>query len=313
MGGLAVGQHPDVGSDAGVVEEVERQGDDGLQPVVLDQPTADVALALAGVAGEQGGAVVDLGDAAAQFGLGVHFRRHVGQEQHLAVAGARHQREFLALVHDLEAGVEYSILAAHGIQVFLPALAVGRIGEHEVEGLGREGVVGQGGPLGAADDPVGVFALALEQHVGLADSIGFGIDLLAVEQTLDLLAALGGDGREGLFRHGEHAAGAAGAVVEQVGAGFDLGRDGQEDQVGHQPHGVARGPVLAGLFVVVLVEFAHQLFEHRAHGVVVDAGRRQVDVGVEEFLDQGAEGVGAREGRQLVTKLEILQDVLDVG
>jgi hypothetical protein len=51
--GLAVGQHPDVGGDAGVVEQVQRQRDDGLQPVVLDDPAADVALALAGVAGEQ--------------------------------------------------------------------------------------------------------------------------------------------------------------------------------------------------------------------------------------------------------------------
>ena len=64
--GLPVGQHPDVGGDAGVVEEVERQGDDGFEPVVLDEPAADVALALAGVAGEERRAVVDLGDAAAE-------------------------------------------------------------------------------------------------------------------------------------------------------------------------------------------------------------------------------------------------------
>ena len=31
--GLAVCHHPDVGGDAGVVEHVERQGDDRLQPV----------------------------------------------------------------------------------------------------------------------------------------------------------------------------------------------------------------------------------------------------------------------------------------
>ena len=65
--GLAVGEHPDVGGDAGVVEHVQRQGDDGLQPVVLDDPAADVALALAGVAGEERRAVVDLGDAAAEL------------------------------------------------------------------------------------------------------------------------------------------------------------------------------------------------------------------------------------------------------
>ena len=65
---LAVAEHPDVGGDAGVVEHVERQGDDGLEPVVLDDPAADVALALPGVACEEGTAVVDLGDAAAASG-----------------------------------------------------------------------------------------------------------------------------------------------------------------------------------------------------------------------------------------------------
>ena len=53
MLGLAVGDHPDVGRDAGVVKHVERQRDDGFQPVILDDPTADVALALAGIAGEK--------------------------------------------------------------------------------------------------------------------------------------------------------------------------------------------------------------------------------------------------------------------
>jgi hypothetical protein len=41
---LAVGDDPDVGADAGVVEHLLRQGDDGLQPVVLDDPLTDVAL-----------------------------------------------------------------------------------------------------------------------------------------------------------------------------------------------------------------------------------------------------------------------------
>ena len=65
-------------------------------------------------------------------------------------------------------------------------------------------------------------------------------------------------------------AGAAGAVVEQVGAGFNLVGDRQEDQPSHQLDRVARGPAIAGLFVVVFVEAAHQLLEDRAHGVIVE-------------------------------------------
>src|SRR5256885_11903626 len=56
--GLLVGKNPDVGGDAGVVEDVERQGDDGFEPVVLQHPAADVALALACIAGEQRRAVM---------------------------------------------------------------------------------------------------------------------------------------------------------------------------------------------------------------------------------------------------------------
>ena len=73
--GLRLREHPDVGGDAGVVEHVERQGDDGLQPVVLDDPAADVALALAGVAGEERRAVVHLGDAAAELRAVLHLAR----------------------------------------------------------------------------------------------------------------------------------------------------------------------------------------------------------------------------------------------
>ena len=85
---LAVREDPDVGRDAGVVEELVGQGDHGLEPVVLDDPAADVALALAGVAGEERAAVVHLGDAAAERRSPLHLREHVGEEQHLAVARA---------------------------------------------------------------------------------------------------------------------------------------------------------------------------------------------------------------------------------
>ncbi len=141
--GLAVAQHPHVGGDAGVVEQVQRQRDQGFDPVVLDQPAADVAFALAGVAGEQRRTVVHLGDAAAQRRAVVHLRRHVDEEEHLAVTGAGDQRQLFAFVHDLESRVTHAVLAAHRLKVLLPTLAVGRVGDHEVEFLAREGIVRQ--------------------------------------------------------------------------------------------------------------------------------------------------------------------------
>ena len=49
--------------------------------------------------------------------------------------------------------------------------------------------------------PFGGVAFAFEEHVGFADGEGFGADFLGVK------------GFEGFFGDGEHAAGAAGAIV----------------------------------------------------------------------------------------------------
>ena len=82
------------------------------------------------------------------------------------------------------------------------------------------------GPFRAADDVISTLALAFKQHVRLTDGVGLGVDLLAIEQTPDLLGALRADRCERLLPHGEHATRAASAVVEKVGAGLDLGLDG---------------------------------------------------------------------------------------
>jgi len=71
--GLAVREDPHVGADAGVVEHVGRQADDGLQQVVLQHVAADLALARAGGAGEQRRAVEHDADAAAAVRGGAHL------------------------------------------------------------------------------------------------------------------------------------------------------------------------------------------------------------------------------------------------
>ncbi len=323
VGGFAVAQQPDVGGDAGVVEHVQRQGDDRLQPVILDDPAPDVALPLAGIAGEQRRTVVDLGDAAAQRRLVLHLRQQIGQEHQLAVRRAGDEAEVgVAAVADGETRVADVALAAHALQVSLPAFAIGRVREHEVELAPREAVLRQRGPQGEVIDRR---PLALQQQVGLGDGIGFRVDLLAVEVDGDLLALGGRQFGQPLFGYGQHAARAARAVIDQVSVGLDLPGDGQKDEVGHQPHHVARGEVLAGLLVVLLVEAANQLLEQRAHGVVVQAGAAdvaispaqrfgaEVDRWVEELFDQAAQDVGVNQGGNLVAELELVEYLLHVG
>ena len=57
VGPLPVREHPDVGRDTGVVEELLGQRDQRFELVVLEDPAADLALAAARVAGEQRRAV----------------------------------------------------------------------------------------------------------------------------------------------------------------------------------------------------------------------------------------------------------------
>ena len=50
---LAIGHQPDVSGDTGVVEHVERKRDDRIQPIVFDQVTPHVALALTSITREK--------------------------------------------------------------------------------------------------------------------------------------------------------------------------------------------------------------------------------------------------------------------
>ena len=75
----------------------------------------------------------------------LHLAQHVGEEEHLAVTGAGDEAVFgVVVVVDEEAGVEHLSLAAHAFEVGLPRLAVGWIGEHEVEFIAGEGIAGKG-------------------------------------------------------------------------------------------------------------------------------------------------------------------------
>ncbi len=257
---------------------------------------------------------MDLGDAAAERGVLLHLRDHVGQEEHLPVTRPGDEAELgIAVVVDDEARVDNLLLAAHTLLVGGPALAVRRVGEHEVECLALVGVVRQRRVLRPADEAVGVGALALEEEVGDGDRVGLAVDLLPEEVGDDPLPVLPGDVLRGLLGDGEHAAGAHGSVVEGVRASGELVRNGVEDEPGHQAHRIARCPVLASLLVVRLVEAAHELFEDGAHCVVVEALGAQVNGRVEKLLDQRTERVGPGQLGDLLAHLKVLDDVLHVG
>ena len=253
----------------------------------------------------------------------LHLAQHVGEEEHLPIAGAGDEAVFgVVVVLDQESPVLEVPLASHAFEVGLPRLAVGRIGEHEVELAAGEGVVGEGR---AEPDVVRLVALALEDEVGLADGVGLRVHLLPEQVDRHVLVAPTGEPGKRLFRDRQHPARTAGAVVDKVRARLDLIGHRLEDEVRHKLHHVARREVFARLLVVLLVEPPDELLEDGAHRVVVepfepdgavpvhDGPGTEVDGVVEELLDEVAERVGLDKGRNLVAKLELVEDLLHVG
>src|SRR6266516_4970955 len=86
---FAVGEHPDISGDACVVEKLLGQGYNGLKPIVLQYPAANLALTTASVACEERRAVHhDCYAAPAFFGV-LHASEHVLEKEQLAVTDAR--------------------------------------------------------------------------------------------------------------------------------------------------------------------------------------------------------------------------------
>ena len=94
-----------------------------------------------------------------------------------------------------------------------------------------------------------------------------------------------------------------------------------------QLHRITRCPVLAGLFVIFLVEASYELLENRTHRMIVEAPvlhrpvgvqdrvGTQVQPRVEEFLDQRPECIRLREScaPRLIDKLFRIDFVRRIG
>ena len=142
-----------------------------------------------------------LHNAAAQRGILLHLADVVEQKEQLAVRGARdHGQRLSVLRGGVEAGIEDFLFLAHGhlVGVGLPALAIRRIGQHEIEGAGGVLVAGK---RGAEGDMHRLLAVALEHHVRLGDGVSLGVDLLAEQMDGNLLAGLCGNGIQAILCH----------------------------------------------------------------------------------------------------------------
>ena len=191
-------------------------------------------------------------------------------------------------------------LSLHLLLDLLPLHPEGRVGEHVVVFLIGQLVVGE---RVAEADVLDV--LPLDQHVGLADRVALGVELLAAQHQ----PGRGVHPHQVFLRYAQHAAGARGGVVEAahdaaLGEGlvvFD------ENEIHHQPDHFTRGEVLSGGFIGELRELADQLLEHQPHLGIAHRFRVKVDLG--EALAHHVKQPGLVELVHLQMELKALEDV----
>src|SRR6266508_5682046 len=244
---FSIRQNPEISRDASVVEKLVWQSYDGFQPVVLDNPAPDFRFAAVGVAREKRGAVEDNANAAAAFLRLAHFRKHVLKKKQRTIIDARRARSEAALETQCVA------LLLDEALLLLPFHAQGRIGQHVIELLIRKTVFRE---RVAENDVIGV--LAFDDHVGLADSPGVVIPVLAIEQRIRFAVELA----DIIFRNGEHSASAAGRIVNRfhhVTMREIFFR--REKQIHHQLDHLARSEVFASLLIRLLCADSDQLLE----------------------------------------------------
>jgi len=186
-----------------------------------------------------------------------HLADHVLQEQQRAVVDARRAGTEAAVVAQVIALVLDIPL------LLLPLHTEGRIGQHVIEAallallvVGMS-VLGEGIAQG---DVVGV--LALDEHVRPTYGPGLVVPVLPVEQGVGFVVEIA----DVFLGHGEHAAGAAGRVVDgfhHMAAAQILFR--REQEIDHQFDDLTRGEVLPGFLVGLFRADPDQLLEHIAH------------------------------------------------
>ena len=115
---------------------------------------------------------------------------------------------------------------------------------------------------------------------------------------------------------GEDATGAAAAVIDGAGDALGACQLGIEHQheIDHEADAVARGKVLAGVFVEGFVEFAEQMLEDVAHLVVGHGGGAQVHFALlVESLHQQVEQIHPPKVADGVVEVKGGEDLADIG
>ena len=257
--GLVAGEQPQAHGDLGAVEELGGEGDHAVDEVGLDDGAADLALAAA--AGGHGA----IGEDEAGEAPGGEVVDDVRDPGEVGVLGRG----------DAEAPARVGLQAGGA-----PVLGVeGRVGED---------VVGAQVGVEVAVEAVGVFGAevavdAAQGEVHASEAPGGGVTLLAEDLEVAVAAAVFD---EEAFALDEHAAGAAGGVVDGAAGGGEHG----DEQADDGPRGVE----LAAVFSLGGGEAGEEIFVDAAEDVAAALfGGAEAAEQAHEFAEQGALEAGA--------------------
>lgn len=266
---FVLGEDPDVGGDAGIIEEIGWQCDDGFDEVVFKHPPPDLTFARSSAAREEWTAVFNDGSATE---LVVHFVDGRLEEEHLHVTRAWEPcapttvEPFEVFVFDGLFNTFCCILAAPGSTEWW-------VFQDETHFDVWEAVSFHGVLIA---DILGV--LPFDKHFGKADGVRFRVHFLTKETHVRCWVVALNE----IIPGGEHPASAAGlvkdrdnlTVVEDVIATF------REKDIDHELDDVSAGVVIASFGI--FRESADQVFEDVAHLDVID--RLWVEVQFRESL-----------------------------
>ena len=169
-----------------------------------------------------------------------------------------------------------------------------------------------------------LLSVTLQQHIRFTNGIGLRLHFLAKQMNRNLLTGFFRQFQQAILRHGQHTTRTAGSIIAGVGGILDLILDRNKNQICHQFHHITRRVVFTSFFVVGLVELANQFFKDSAHGVVIqsrqpDLGfaiiginriRAEVDFLRHKFFNDCAQNIGFDHCVNLVSELELLQNLL---
>ena len=182
------------------------------------------------------------------------------------------------------------------------------------------------GERGTKADVFGLIAIALQEHICGANSVGFRVNLLTKEMDRYILATSMGKCKKTFLSNGKHTAGSTSPIVAGVCSVLNLVRNGNENKVCHKLNNVTRRPVFTGFLVILLVETTDQFLENGTHAVIIQTRmahdgfglvfphriRAQVNVGGHKFLNDGTEDISVHHRVDLIAKFELIQNDLHI-